>query len=49
MKQLPIVLLLILAGCHTGAPRVKCDAKLTAINAPAPRIMPTAKIPPSGP
>jgi hypothetical protein len=33
-----VIFLVILGGCHTEAPRVRCDAKLQPINAPAPIV-----------
>jgi hypothetical protein len=39
MNRLPIVVFLVmLSGCHTQAPRVRCDLKLQPINAPAPIV-----------
>jgi hypothetical protein len=39
MKMLPIlVFLVMLNGCHTQAPRVKCDRPLEPINTPAPVV-----------
>jgi hypothetical protein len=40
MKTLPILVFLAsLSGCHTQAPRVKCDRPLEPINAPAPVVI----------
>ena len=40
MKTLPIlVFLVMLSGCHTQAPRVKCDRQLQPINTPAPIVI----------
>jgi len=36
MSRALFVFLIILSGCHTGASRVRCEAKLQPINAPAP-------------
>jgi hypothetical protein len=39
MQKLGLVIFLaILSGCQTKAPRVRCDAKLQPINAPAPIV-----------
>jgi hypothetical protein len=39
MQKLGLVIFLaILSGCHAQAPRVRCDAKLQPINAPAPIV-----------
>jgi hypothetical protein len=39
MYRLPIVVfLLILSGCHTQAPRVRCDSKLQPINVSSPIV-----------
>ena len=37
-RLLIVVILAILSGCHSQAPRVRCDSKLQPINAPAPII-----------
>ena len=36
MNKLLVVILVMVSGCHTQAPRVRCDLKLQPINAPAP-------------
>jgi hypothetical protein len=36
LRFLVILSLTTLSACHTQAPRVRCDAKLQPINAPAP-------------
>jgi len=33
-----VVILAMLSGCHSQAPRVRCDSKLQPINAPAPIV-----------
>jgi hypothetical protein len=33
-----VILLAMMSACHTQAPRVRCDAKLQPINAPAPIV-----------
>ena len=39
MKGLAMVIILaMLSGCHSQAPRVRCDSKLQPINAPAPIV-----------
>jgi hypothetical protein len=38
MNKSLIVCLVILGGCHTEAPRVRCDRDLQPINAPAPSV-----------
>ena len=37
-RLLIVVILAILSGCHSQAPRVRCDSKLQPINAPAPIV-----------
>jgi len=41
-RLLMVVILAILSGCHSQAPRVRCDSKLQPINAPAPVIKESA-------
>ena len=39
MERLALVIfLVILSGCKTQAPRVRCDSKLQPINVPAPMV-----------
>ena len=38
MNRLLVVFLMMVSGCHTQAPRVRCDSKLQPINAPAPIV-----------
>ena len=39
MQRLLIVgFLVMLSGCHTGAPRVDCDRELQPINTPVPLV-----------
>lgn len=33
-----LVFLAMMSGCHTQAPRIRCDSKLQPINAPAPIV-----------
>ena len=35
-RLLMVVIFAMLSGCHSQAPRVRCDSKLQPINAPAP-------------
>ena len=35
-RNLALLIVTLLAGCHSGAPRVDCDTRLTAINVAAP-------------
>jgi hypothetical protein len=37
-----VVFLAMMSGCHTQAPRVRCDLKLQPINAPAPMVKESA-------
>jgi hypothetical protein len=38
MNRLIVVFLVMVSGCHTQAPRVRCNLKLQPINAPAPIV-----------
>lgn len=38
MNRWVVVFLVMVSGCHTQAPRVRCDSKLQPINAPAPIV-----------
>jgi hypothetical protein len=38
MKGLLFVFFVLVSGCHTQAPRVRCDSKLQPINVPAPTV-----------
>ena len=38
MNRLLVVFLVMMSGCHTQAPRVRCDRQLQPINAPAPIV-----------
>lgn len=37
-REMLIIFLVLLSGCHTLAPRVRCDLKLQPINAPVPIV-----------
>jgi hypothetical protein len=41
-RLLMVVILVMLSGCHSQAPRVRCDSKLQPINAPAPIVKESA-------
>jgi hypothetical protein len=38
MNRWLFVFLVMVSGCHTQAPRVRCDLKLQPINVPAPIV-----------
>jgi hypothetical protein len=41
-RLLMVVIFAVLSGCHSQAPRVRCDSKLQPINAPAPTVKDSA-------
>jgi hypothetical protein len=38
MNRWLVIFLMMVSGCHSQAPRVRCDLKLQPINAPAPIV-----------
>jgi hypothetical protein len=38
MNRWLVVFFVMVSGCHTQAPRVRCDRQLQPINAPAPIV-----------